>query len=353
MRRGAVGAFAAAWVAGLVLACGRSDSRQDGGNAQSPCDDYFDALVGVACGASALPPDEVARGRGRYETLCQNLLALHGNGMTAQSLEACAQALKSVGCNAGTSGVSECTYVGSLPDGSPCNVGTQCQSGSCILSQQISDSGKVTQGCGTCVSTIPAGQPCAPGQLCVAGAECAETDANLSCTPVAYGDVGATCDGFAALCKTGLYCDDTSSQCTQPAASGSPCGQADGCAPSLVCAQTEAGPQPVCQDPLPQGGACASDVQCAPGLACSSANDLCTPIEWASGGETCGDVALCLIGSCPVALGDGGQAIVGGQCPGVIADGEPCDRSDSAQTCDVFADCINGVCQIPDSSACL
>ena len=331
---------------GLAAAC--SSSSGVSGPSPRPCDDYFDAIVGVACAATTPPADQVAHMRARFDALCQNLLALPGNGITSSSLEACAKALVASGCGNGSLGLGECIFQGSLGNGAPCNEPSQCQSGNCVYSLVLTDAGTTTPACGACVATLAVGAPCKSGQNCVPEAICARKGTGYACTTIAYGDVGSTCDAVAARCKTGLYCDSLTSQCSSPGAAGAPCTQLDSCTPPLECTGT--GATTTCQEPSPAGVACQFSAECASGLGCSATHQ-CAPIHWASPGQPCKDLALCLDGNCPLTMGPNGP-VTGGNCPAVIADGQPCKTADASQTCDTFSECVNGTCQQPDRVAC-
>lgn len=332
----------------LVLAC----SSSGGGpvSSQTACDDYFDALLGISCGASTPPDDEVARVRGRFESVCANALALPGNGITVASLQACTRGLTAAGCLVVGPTVDGCVFQGSLPDGAACNESSQCLSGDCTLSQATGDAGAADPSCGTCTTTIATGDPCKTGQTCAPGATCAGTSPNQVCTAYSYGDAGAACDGVVALCAAGLYCDELSSQCTPTSDVGAPCAQTDACVLPLICTGAS-GSALTCQQPAPAGSACLGNEDCAEGLGCSTATHSCAAITWAAAGEPCGDLARCLVGSCPIQMGPNGP-VQGGNCPAVVADGQPCTRADPTQTCDAFAECANGTCQIPDAVAC-
>ena len=334
----------------LGLACS-SPSNPAASTGASACDDYFDAVEGVACGATTPPADELARVRARFDTLCGNLLGLPGNGITSASLEACAKALDASGC--GTNfGVAECSFQGSLADSAPCNESSQCQSGNCVFSLVLSDAGTTTPACGSCVATVAAGQPCKSSDICAPGAACDGTGGTYTCTPVAYGDIGAACDDVAAECKTGLYCDGLTSHCTAPGAAGAACTESSACVSQLVCSSGgTAGMATTCQAASAAGAACQANGECAAGLGCAAATHQCTLITWASAGQPCGDVALCLVGGCPLQMGPSGPS-PGGNCPMVIADGQACTTADPTETCDTFSRCTNGACQQPDGVAC-
>ncbi len=334
----------------LGLACSHP-SKGGGPTSLAACDDYFDAIIGVSCDATTPPADELARIQTLFETICQDGLALPGNGATAASIESCASALTATGC--ANLDIPECSFQGSLTDGSPCNDASQCQSGDCATSTATTgDGGGSSASCGTCAAGVAVGQPCATGDTCVYGSVCAVAGAGYACTVVAYGDVGAACDGLSAECNTGLYCDFQAQQCASPAGAGASCTGTLGCAPPLVCSAGATGTAATCQDAAGAGGPCQTDQDCAAGLGCSTTTSQCTAVTWVAQGKPCGGAVLCLVGACPLTHGSGGPGGTGGTCPVVIGDGQPCTRGDASQTCDTFSACTGGVCVQPDSVTC-
>lgn len=338
---------------GLALACGSSSSPATV-SGQLACDDYFDAILGVACNAATLPADELARQRTLFDTICLNNLALPGSGETPAALDACAAAVGATGCGVAALDIPECTFQGTLSDGAPCNESSQCQGGYCRVPTTVgtNDGGAPGPSCGTCVAGVAVGEPCATGDTCTYGAVCATSGTGYACTRVAYGDVGAGCDGLAAECKTGLYCDMQAMQCASPAGAGAACTETPGCSPPLSCTGGTAGAGLTCQEPAPAGAPCQTEQDCAPGLGCSTATMQCAAITWVPQGQPCGDLEVCLIGVCPLPGGPGGSGGTGQKCPTVLPDGQPCIAGDASHTCDAFSSCIGGVCQQPDSVAC-
>ena len=333
-------------------ACSHSSSH-GGASGSTACDDYFDAIVGIACSDTTPPPDEVSRIRSVFEDRCARWQALPGSGITASSLDACAAAVASLGCGPGYLAIPECSFQGSLPDGSSCNDASQCQSGVCpIPIETPRDGGASPPPCGTCASTIAAGQPCATGDICALGTLCAPSGGGFACTPITYGDVGATCDGLAADCRTGLTCDLAMQQCAAPGEEGAPCVSSAACAASLSCFTGPDGTS-ACRSPAAEGGPCADDADCAQGLGCAVPGFECAPITWASPGDSCGGVVHCVVGLCPIgAASMDGSPVTGGTCPAVLEDGAPCFPADPAHTCDTFSTCTNGACQQPYSVTC-
>ena len=75
---------------------------------------------------------------------------------------------------------------------------------------------------------------------------------------------------------------------------------------------------------------------------------LCAKRTLGKAGEKCNQQELgCAVGSCDIAA-DASE----GTCPKVIADGQPCTPDTAGETCDAFARCADGICQIPDPKRC-
>jgi len=323
----------------LALACNGSANS-------SACNDYYAAVLDklAQCGGYPTPPaSEAARELARFVEACQNALALPGNNVTSADLEACAGAYSSASC-AITKPAACQLPPGSQPVGAACNESAQCQSNMCSMSGSGSAAGS---GCGTCGAAIAAGQRCGgtvKGE-CAQGSVCNLTGTPPTCEALIYGDAGATCDGLAAQCQPGLYCD-AKMKCAAALPSGAACTGTYECTPPLTCTGTA--PKLACRNPGNAGVACARDADCAPGLGCSDGKT-CGTVTWASGGQACGNLARCLVGFCPFDP-TGKQA---GKCPTVIADGQPCDPKNLAEMCDVAASCVGGTCTLGDSVVCM
>jgi hypothetical protein len=320
--------------------------------------------------------------------------------VTPAALEACASALDAFPCELPAGQPAACTFQGSLPGGTPCNEGFQCESGQCQGTAVFSPDGQIgPNSCGTCAPAVAVGQVCGQGNFsagCPANVSCFtnETSASMptyTCVAPTYGDVGATCDDLTALCKEGLYCAAQTGRCAPFATAGAPCGDGakppgdpGGCAPPLSCV----GDPGMATCSLGATGAfCLYDLDCATGLGCipgpcappgvgvrigCAASGTCGPVTWGGAGQPCNPPAtLCLVGSCSdeVSLGpppispDGG--LYPGVCGRVIADGQSADDGNVYATCDTFAEpfqanykFMNGVpspagtCTLLDSIVC-
>lgn len=330
------------------------------------CGGYFDAILGTSCDPTR-PSSERARERGRFLTVCEAELALPGEGALAGQIEACTKALTSTGTcllsneNGGPATPNECQGLnsGTLGAGAGCSSSSQCQSGNCNITS-------VSATCGSCTVPIAIGQACglSAGSFdCGMGSVCAQT--SMTCELPVYGSAGATCGTEGALCADGFYCDPTTDLCARTKPAGSSCAMNQGeCASSLVCLGTTN----QCGSPGQSGASCTSGGDCAPGFDCGTA-DQCVAISYAAAGQPCGGPVHCLVGSC---TGNGS----GDVCPTIISDGQSCpqgqpivsvselDASPSPltaaeadasplmgpaaapTTCDLFADCVNGVCTL-------
>ena len=358
--------------AGSGAAGGGTDAS--GSTSSSPamtaCDHYFAAQYARGCGGPALPPDETNRIRARFEKVCQNQYALPGSGLTPEVLEACASALEASPCELPNGQPAACAFVGSLPGGTPCNEGFQCESGQCQGTAFFSPEGQIgPTTCGKCLPAVMVGQVCAQGDFsagCPANASCITKDTSASmptytCVPPSYGDIGATCDDLTALCKVGLYCAAQTGQCAPLANANAQCGEGSkppgdpgGCAPPLSCVGVDAATCSIGS----AGAYCLDDLDCAPGLGCipgpcalsgtvvrigCAASGTCGPVTWGSPGQPCDPPStLCLVGSCsdasfgpPAISPEGG--LYPGTCPKVIADGQSADDGATYATCDTFA----------------
>jgi hypothetical protein len=334
----------------FAFACGGTSSI----GPSSACDHYFDVAVAEACSGAIPPSDEIARIKARFERVCTDVLALPGSGASPSQLDACASALQSEGCDASRSPDPQaCKISGSLGGGSACVSGFQCASGVCDYGTTISpDGGTSSPACGVCVTPIPAGQPCGFGVVngsstCAEGTTCQYGSANPLCVAITYGDVGAACssNGGAASCKAGLYCDFRTGKCAAQLDQGGACTQGDSCKAPLNCVFTP-GSTSTCQSPGQAGATCQVDGDCASGLVCDTTSHCATP-SWAGSGQPCSASIHCLVGVCALRPGMTSQV-----CPIVIADGQPCVTNDSTHTCDTFASCISGTCQLLGSASC-
>jgi hypothetical protein len=203
---------------------------------------------------------------------------------------------------------------GTRLDGRPCYSFAQCASLWCagiVVVDQAGERNPRALQCGTCRTQLPEGAACnVVTEFCQAG------------TP------GLSC--FRGVCRLrGLP--------------GTACDSWNDCAAPSIC--NSAG---FCGAANQAGETCVSGTDCAGELSCDPATKTCAFGEHGQPGDACdGEFHWCWLGRCNIAEGAST-----GVCPLVIPDGAACDPDDPARTCDSFAFCMNGVCQIPDANTC-
>ena len=350
---------------------GTAGGRPLGDGGPTACDHYYAAQF-TRCGGPQLPAAEAARQLARFEQVCQNEAALPGSGVTAATLDACADALDLSPCEFPAGPPQACQFHGTLPGGSPCADGIQCQSGRCGGTQSFSPEGPTGPAvCGTCANVTTVGQPCGQAD-CPAASACILDNpggSTYSCKATSDGTQGASCDDLTTYCQPGLYCAAQTATCQPVAAVGAACGDGSrppgdpgGCAAPYGCEELSM----TCVS-SPDGGPCLSDFDCAPGLGCipegpcanparfgCSASGQCVPITWAQSGQPCSLAVRCLVGSCfsneslPMVQAPNG-GLLWSTCPAVVADDQPCN---ARSTCDAFAECFQGACILSDAVSC-
>lgn len=233
---------------------------------------------------------------------CGGFGVLAGVSWTPQQISTCSETLASATCGVLFGGVNPCAPpAGTLPAGGPCYYDEQCASRFCKVSS--------SQPCGSCAN-LPA-----PGDLC-----------EKTCGP-------------ELVCARGA--------CVVAAAADGPCSGAGECPPTQTCFQGK------CVAPAKEGEACdptgkvARDCDFVAGLACSP--NKCTKILLAKAGGACGyapgAIALCEAG------GACGPDPTNGTCGATVPLGQPCSTS-MGPACAPGALCVNGVCRVPDATAC-
>ena len=195
--------------------------------------------------------------------------------------------------------------VGTLPTGSSCRRGLQCQSGVCKTG--------LSYGCGVCTAGVVEGGSClkqtgtsytTSSQECAPGLRCSfqsGTDTiTATCDQIVVAAAGGSClDG--QRCPAGTECarasGGTRATCKPLAAPGSSCADGERCdlggtygcdTATKLCAL------------LPKAGSSCSVSQCAHGLVCDGINKLCRApnpaVQIASAcsrGDTCQGAARC------------------------------------------------------------
>jgi hypothetical protein len=285
------------------------------------CEDYAFAYCGrlQSCSMIAIQVryGNVATCQALWKTQC--LLSNHAPsvGTTAALQAACTEALAGWDCSAFL--VTQATPPacvpppGALPNGAPCAVRQQCQSGFCDFAPG--------QRCGTC-GTPPS-----------AGASCVSTSCSL----------GFSCGGAAPV------------TCQPAGLLGQPCGLSIPCIGGLVCLGGSTTTMGTCKPPATMSDApCAFDATgntCDPdlGLACNAGKGTCQSLVLKPPGEGCAVVGdqwvQCSAGSC-----------VRGVCVARPALGAPCELG--GVSCIPPAECITadggttGTCTLHGSTAC-
>jgi hypothetical protein len=224
---------------------------------------------------------------------------------------------------------AECTTEGDLDDGSPCLVGTQCESKSCSL----------TGACGSCRAAGEIGDACHQDSDCRANLACVEG----SCGK--FSDNGGPC-GIDARCEPHLTCVDGS--CATRPAEGEPC-QING------------------SDPL-TGNPCAVWPQ---ELVCNGG--VCEPYVIRAAGEVCGfppddptapkqPVGICAHGSVCRGVTINNTMLAEQKCVPVVDDGGACSlivgygnvllSYPFGTICRAPAVCAANQCGIPHTATC-
>jgi hypothetical protein len=178
------------------------------------------------------------------------------------------------------------------------------------------------------------------GMACIVSAQCTSGMCLLS--------QGAACGACARLAHEGEHCEGDAAcepdmaclhgVCVAPALEGAACAVSSDCARQLSC---EAGR---CTKRAVVGSPCSGHTSCVGGASCDEG--LCEADHAAAEGETCGrlengDLAVCL-----------GGRMCGphGKCLPRIAEGGACLNTRAGCAGDLR--CIDGVCQLPDATAC-
>lgn len=337
--------FTSISVAAISVACSGSSS---GGSASSSCSNYANAEIDaeIRCGSGQLSSDERANYVSRFSIVCNDAITAPGSGITSAYLDGCVAALaKNPAC---TSAVPECADpAGTLAIGAACGSDDQCASTHCAINTVIAGAdggGTTSENCGTCGTTVADGAACASGDTCVAGDSCTNGKCSAETTSGGgTGALGSSCQEDSD-CATPNRCDFTQGVCAAPGAAGSSCFTAADCVSGLIC---NGGEQ--CEAPVASGGACTGG-DCASGLGCDSTSHKCTSITFAAQGAPCDrDAILCDRGTCNIGSSGGANA---GICPTILADGAACDASSGTTSCDDFAECISGTCQILNPASC-
>jgi hypothetical protein len=353
-------------VVGASVAC--NGTTTGGGGS---CGALFDAFV--AYEQKCEPSNSNLFGaRDRYVKYCQTELAAPGvTGAYTSALDSCTSAVQGItpSCGKIENNTACKSPTGSLADNTACGENAQCTSGYCKGAGSTTSSSSTgvtttTFKCGTCGAKAAIGQPCGgtANTTCVDGATCVETGSGsgtCQATP-APGKAGDPCGMSNQTCDTGLKCDYTMMKCVALGAAGAACQYSTDCTTPLACNGADAtkGTKGTCGNGGDVGAACNPDSfesGCQSSLICDPTTKTCAQTKYADPGQTCDDkTTFCNKGACSIAFqtsgGDGGATT--GTCPTVIADGAPCDATKNDQTCDSYAYCIMGTCQMFDPASC-
>lgn len=335
---------ATALVVGLLPNC----SSDGDGSASGTCGQYYDAYAGFY--QRCLPSSAAAlnNARPRFIQLCTNALAAPGAGDLGATFSRCSGVIASAAC--GDEINCDEDIVGTLPEGSACLEGYQCASGGCDGKNGV---------CGKCIALAAVGDTCSTSKPCVKNAECVFDSATGTCRATTIAKEGESCDFSASettvKCDSGLRCNSEAGKlvCRKPGAASAACESSDDCQSDLVCKDK------VCGAGTPLGGDCANFTGCARGLVCGTDNK-CAQFTLVGTGQPCDLLARgCLKGRCKgaaVSVGSSGTKVTPGVCEDPIPDGSPCtvrtSSSSDTPSCDVLAECVNGVCQLPNPASC-
>ena len=238
-------------------------------------------------------------------TSCRNRLGIAGSSDTPATIEACTAALTSATCAQfldNDLAVSACLPLpGALPTGAACGTPAQCQTTTCEFPAGAE--------CGTCGPPLRAAEaPCTSGNQC---------ESNLQC----FNGVCALPGGLGARCTNSFGCQYPLSCLVDRCAVSANAGESCATAP--------------CND--------------RDGLICRNRNVVCEPWELAGPGEPCNnaDFRFCSGAGFCVTTG----ASTEGTCLAAAGLGAPCNNS-VGPFCLPWAQCVGGVCKIPDPGMC-
>jgi len=291
----------------FVYSCGGSGSSSNtSGSLDQACSDLANARCQKfnSCSSFLLKVfyGNIATCEARKELLYSAGLSAKGVTVTPSQLEACVLATSAQSCSDGWAHKDACHLTGSLPDGSACGAGIQCQSGYCKIPW-----GKT---CGVCTTPATAGANCTSNSDCASELICAGGQCKT------LGAAGAPCSD-SQPCQEDFYCNNGT--CAKPATSaGTPCDKN-----------------------VPRSCSVISGLYCPE-------SGVCKNIQLVPGGSSCGLGTWC--------EGDGvckqkSPNALSGTCVSRVADGQHCDASQSLY-CMSPATCVSGQCVLPNPPAC-
>jgi hypothetical protein len=223
-------------------------------------------------------------------------------GRTPEAIEKCAKAQGAASCaDAIADRLPECERApGTIADGKACTFDAQCTSQLCIRN--------LNETCGTCEAAPKEGDACKQDR----------------------------CGDDALAC--------VDAKCTKRQPKGETCASSGGCQGSLVCFNGK------CSEPGKAGTKCdpankttaACDVTEA--LYCDKASSTCKAYTIANAGEACGDKA-------PGKHCGADATCEDDKCQALLKLGAACQGTGAM--CDHPAECIEGVCKVPDIAKCV
>lgn len=297
----------------VVFACGGGDNETPAISGDEACTQLATALCNklnecVPFFVNAFIGDQTTCLE-RYKKSCAPTFTATGSSATPAQTAQCAAAAKTMTCDDALSRKlpEACrTTPGTLDDGAPCGVDSQCKNKLC----------RTTKGaaCGACSKTGGSGSACQRDEEC---------DYELSCVQ---------------------------GKCIAKGKAGASCTITDECLGTLGCSDG------VCATPLAAGAACTikkdqNPCSFAQGQYCHPRDKVCAQVGTAAAGGQCElsaeQITICSAGAtCSISGGAVGQ----GTCQAPAADGATC--SDTGPSCLAPARCVNGVCTISDPAAC-
>ena len=331
-----------------LFACSSSSSSGGtngvGGGSDTPCGRYYNALTGYAdrCG-------QVTGFEGssnvvtRFESVCNTAASAPGATGFLAALDRCASKIGALGCDE----ESDCAIAGgTLDEGAACQESYQCK-GYCKVENDAS--------CGKCTTAVAIGAACQGSSECGEGNHCefgtldtGKCEADTKKAP------GAACDNDSE-CTSGNACS-TDHKCVATLPIGATCKESNECGAST--AECKSGN---CTAFPGEGAAC--EFSCAKGFACGS-DQKCAKRDFVGVGASCDQVHLCKDSTCigysiSSSSGNGTDSTLvqnPGKCQIPLADGAACTEKKAGEaettSCDVFAKCTNGTCQIENPATC-
>jgi hypothetical protein len=351
---GAAGSSGAAGSAGSGGSAGLDCAKFSGVSAEGACSSYADAYCKLVTQCMSSFYDLFgwsgeSQCVARIHLACLDTLAAPGMGLKPEYFAAYADWFSSLTCSAtydwalqssSTDVPAGCGGPGSVADGKNCFDDQQCAGTSCLIPDNAV--------CGTCVTP-------AVGSACNTSSDCGDSFDCSGGKCQARAAIGEQCSGTSS-CVKNAYCDSAGT-CAAKLAAGGTCTSDTACQSSLVC-----GAGGACKKPTlgALGASCelseARSCNVYAGLRCDVSSKTCVTETWPVVGEACGtfvvdggtsNIPFCSGGARCVVDQSTGQ----GTCMAPIADGLACS-STAGPPCINPAECVGGVCTLPNSTSC-